>query len=55
MSVVRDDHQLGQYLVMVDERGDSTESGLQWREPIGGLFRNIEKNLRAIEDSLPPY
>ena len=28
VSVVRDDHQPDQYLVMVDERADSTEGGL---------------------------
>ena len=42
VSVVRDGHQFDQYLVMLDERAHSTEGGLQWREPIGGLFRNIE-------------
>ena len=53
MSVVRDGHELDQYLVMVDECAHSTEGGLQGREPIGGLFGNIEEDLRAIDDSLP--
>ena len=53
MSVVCGGHQLGQYLVMLDEGVHSTEGGLEGREPIGGLFRNIEEDLRAIDDSLP--
>ena len=37
---------------MLDERAHSTEGGLKGREPIGGLFGNIEEDLRAIGDSL---
>ena len=51
--VMRDGHQLDQYLIMLDERAHSAEGGLEWREPIGGLFRKIEEDLRAIDDSLP--
>ena len=46
------DH-LDKYLVMLDEGAHSPEGGLEGREPIGGLFRNIKKDLRAICDSLP--
>jgi hypothetical protein len=53
VSVVCDGHQLDQYLIMLDERVHSTEGGLEGREPIGGLFCNIEEDLRAIGDSLP--
>ena len=53
VSVVRDGHQLDQYLIMLDERAHSTEGGLEWREPIGGLFRKIKEDLRAVDDSLP--
>jgi len=53
VSVVRDGHQLDQYLVMLDERAHTTEGGLEGREPIGGLFRNVEEDLGAIDDSLP--
>ena len=42
VSVIRDGHQLDQYLVMLDQRADSTEGGLEGREPIGALFGNIE-------------
>ena len=45
--------QLDRYLVMLDERVHPTEGGLEGREPIGGLFRNIKEDLRAICDSLP--
>ena len=38
---------------MLDERAHPTEGGLEGREPIGGLFRNVEKDLRGIGDSLP--
>jgi len=38
---------------MLDERVHSTEGGLEGREPIGGLLRNIEEDLRGIDDSLP--
>jgi len=54
VSVMCDGHQLDwQYLVMFDERAHSTEGGFEGREPIGGLFRNIEEDLGAIGDSLP--
>ena len=52
MSVVRGDHPLDRYLVMLDERVHSAEGGLEGREPIGRLFRNIEEYLCAIHDSL---
>jgi len=51
VSVVCSGGQLDRYLVMLDERVHSTEGGFEGREPIGGLFRNIEEDLRAIEDS----
>ena len=38
---------------MLDERIHPTEGGLEGREPIGGLFRNIEEDLRGIGHSLP--
>ena len=53
VSVVRDSHKLDQYLVMLDECIHSTEGGLEGREPIRGLFRDIEEDLRGIDDSLP--
>jgi len=53
VSVVCDGCKLDQYLVMLDERVHSTESGLEGREPIGGLFRNVEQDLRGIDNSLP--
>jgi hypothetical protein len=53
VSVVCDGYQLDQYLVMLDERVHSTEGGLEGREPICGLFCNIEEDFRAIGDSLP--
>ena len=54
LSVVCGGDQLDwQYLVMLDERAHSTEGGLEGREPIGGLIRNIEEDLGAIGDSLP--
>ena len=52
MSVVRSSHPLDRYLVMLDERVHSAEGGLEGREPIGRLFRNIEEDLCAIHDSL---
>ena len=50
---MRDSHQLDEYLVMLDERIHSTEGRLEGREPIGGLFRDIEEDLCGIDDSLP--
>ena len=38
---------------MLYERIHPTEGGLEGREPIGGLFRNIEEDLRGIGHSLP--
>ena len=38
---------------MLNERAHSTEGGLEGREPIGGLFGDIEEDLGAIDDSLP--
>jgi len=38
---------------MLDERVHPTEGGLEGREPIGRLFRNIEEDLRGIDDPLP--
>ena len=52
MSVLQDGHLPDQYLVVFDERIYPTEGGLEGREPIGGLFRNIEEYLYAIDDSL---
>jgi len=53
MSVLQDIHPVDQYLVMLDERIYSTEGGFEGREPIGGLFRDIEEDLCAVDDSLP--
>ena len=53
MSVLRCGHPPDQYLVMLDERIHPTEGGLEGREPISGLFCNIEEYLHAIDDSLP--
>ena len=53
VSVVCDGYKLDQYLVVLDERIHSTEGRLEGREPIGGLFRNIEQDLRETNDSLP--
>ena len=50
MSVARDSHPLGQYLIMLDKRVHAAQSRFEGWEPIGGLLRNIEKNLRAIRD-----
>ena len=52
MSVVRGGHSLDRYLVMLDERVHSAKGGLEGREPIGRLFRDIEEDLCAIHDSL---
>ena len=41
VSVVYDSQSLDRYLVMSDERSHTAQGGLEWREPIGGLFRNI--------------
>jgi len=49
---MQDGHPLDSYLIMFDERGHPTKGGLEGREPIRGLFRNIEKYLRPIRDSL---
>ena len=49
---MREAYPLNQYLIMLDECGHPAEGGLEGREPIGRLFRNIEENLRAIRDSL---
>ena len=53
MSVMHDIHPVGRDLVMLDERVHPTEGGLEGREPIGGLFRDIEEDLCAVDDSLP--
>jgi len=53
VSIMCGGDQLDEYLVMFDERVHSTEGGFEGREPIGGLFCNIEEDLRAIGDSLP--
>jgi len=50
---VCDGYKLDQYLVMLDERVHSTEGRLEGREPIGGLFRDVEQDLRGIDNSLP--
>ena len=55
VSVVCGGHQLDRYLVMLDKGVHSTEGGFEGREPIRGLFRNIEEDLRAIGDSPPLY
>jgi len=52
MSVLQDIHLVDRYLVMLDECVYSTEGGLEGREPIGGLFRDVEEDLCAVDDSL---
>ena len=52
MSVLQDGRPPDQYLVMLDEGVHPTEGGFEGREPIGGLFGNIEEYLYAIDDSL---
>ena len=37
---------------MLDERVHATEGGFEGREPIGGLFCDIEEYLCAVDDSL---
>ena len=48
-------HALDQYLVMLDECAHPAEGGLERREPIGRLFRNIEENLCATCDSFQVF
>ena len=52
MSVVHDSHPTGNHLIMFDECAHTSEGRLEGREPIGGLFGNIEEHLCAIYDSL---
>ena len=49
---MQDIHPVDRYLVMFDERVHPTEGGFEGREPIGGLFRDVEENLCAVCDSL---
>ena len=51
-SAVRDNHSPDQYLIMLDECGHPVEDGLEGRETIGGLFRNIEEYLHDPRNSL---
>ena len=51
--VVRDGHPLERYLIMLDERVHATQGGLEGREPVGRLFRNIEEYLYNVCYSLP--
>ena len=37
---------------MLDDRAHPSEGGLEGREPIGRLFRDIEENICAVHDSL---
>ena len=53
MSVVGNNNPLDHYLVVFYKRADSAEGGLEGREPVGGLFRDIEEYLCAIHDPLP--
>ena len=53
VSVVHDEYPLDPYLVMLDERVHAAEGGLEGREPIGGLFRDIEEYLYTICNPLP--
>jgi len=46
--VVRGSNPLDRYLIMLDERIHSAEGGLEGREPVGGLLRNIEEYLHTI-------
>ena len=55
VSVLFGGDRLGRYLIMLDEGVHSTEGGFEGREPIGGLFRDIKEDLRAIDDSPPLY
>jgi len=53
VSVVCDGHSLDQYLIMLDERAHAAKGGLERREPVGGLFRNVEEYLDTICNPLP--
>jgi len=37
---------------MLDERINPTKGGFEGGEPIGGFFRNIEKDLYTVDHSL---
>ena len=52
-SAAIDDHQLFQYLAMLDERADPSENGLEGREPFCRLFCNIEEYFCTVHDPLP--
>jgi len=53
VSVLEDSHPPEQYLEMPDERVYPTEGGFEGREPIGGLFRDVEEYLCTVSESLP--
>ena len=40
---------------MFDERVHTAEGSFQGREPVGGVFHEIEEYLHAMRDSLPLY
>ena len=50
---MQDSHPLGKYLIVLDECVHPAKSSLERREPIGGLFRDIEKHLHTIRDPSP--
>jgi len=52
-SVVCDGHPLDLYLIMLDERAHAAKGGLERREPVGGLFRNVEEYLYTTCNPLP--
>jgi len=49
---MQDIHPPDRYLVMFDERVHPTKGGLEGREPIGRLFRDVEEDLCTVNDSL---
>ena len=55
MSVVQDIRPLDRYLIMLDDCAHPAKGGLEGREPIRGLFRNIKSHLHDICNPLPLY
>ena len=55
MSVVQDSRPLDRYLIMFDECAHPAKGGLEGREPIRGLFRNIKGLLHDVCNPLSLY
>ena len=49
---MHNNHPFNRYLVMPNERVHPAEGGIEGREPIGRLFRDIKENLCTIHNSL---